>query len=371
MRRFLLIFAALLALSSAEMVAAEPKIHALMIGDATPAAQWGKLQPNITLDIVSMATMLWENVQPEQLNVVVLTLEENSDARPSTILAALQELQSGPNDTLLVYYTGHGAADDGGHYFSLAGGKLYREDLKRRMQALKPRLAVLISDCCNVRSDGKAYFAPAPRINEPAHLTPVIESLLIKPGGVVDINGSSPGESAFFIPEAKRSGALPGSLFTKALTTFVRNSRSKTSSWDELLTHVSTNIHVAFRTGYPQGASLAKGGLVQHDQTVYAIEYPDMPEKKGPRTGVKVRDQQGGGAWIFALDAGSPATRVYDLASRKYVSLQPGQRIVAANGKPVKTAAEFAAIVRDSPQLLRFSLQSGDASRDFLMRLRY
>ncbi len=110
----------------------------------------------------------------------------------------------------MVYYTGHGAADDQGHYFSLAGGKLYRDDLKREMQRRKPRLAILISDCCNVRSDGKAYMAPGVNIESPRAATPISTALFLEPRGVVDINGCSPGESAFFVPETKLQQDLPG-----------------------------------------------------------------------------------------------------------------------------------------------------------------
>ena len=142
-------------------------------------------------------------------------------------------------------------------------------------------------------------------------------------------------------------------------------------TWNDLLLEVGTNVHLAFRTGYPQGAKIAKGSAVQHDQTVYAIEYPNMPEKQGPRTGVKVRDENGRGAMIFAVDADSPATKVYDLTTKKYVSLRPGQLIVSANGKPITSASDLSASVVASPQILRFTIEDGRSKTEYLMRLRY
>ncbi len=94
---------------------------------------------------------------------------------------------------------------------------------------------------------------------------------------------------------------------------------------------------------------------MQRDQTVYAIEYPKMPEKQGPRTGFKVHDDQGRGALIFAVDADSPAAKVFDLNAKKYVSLKPGQRVVAANGKSIANINELVSVIRESPQILRFN----------------
>lgn len=364
-----LLFVFLITLAPA--VAKEPKIYALVIGDATPAAQWGKLLPNITLDVLAIQVMLWENQPAERLELISMTLESNEDAKPANILSALAELKPTEDDTLLVYYTGHGAVDDHGHYFAIAGGKLYRDDLKREMQRRKPRLAILISDCCNVRSDGKAYMAPAPEIKEPSIPTPIITALFLEPRGVVDLNGSSPGESSFFVPEAKLQQDLPGSIFTKAFTKYVREHRKTRPTWNDLLLEVGTNVHLAFRTGYPQGAKIAKGSAVQHDQTVYAIEYPNMPEKQGPRTGFKIRDENGRGAMIFAVDAASPAAKVYDLTTKKYVSLRPGQLIVSANGKPITSASDLSAVVVASPQILRFTIEDGRSKTEYLMRLRY
>lgn len=370
MRSLIALLLALLFLVSSGN-AAEPKVYALVIGDATPAAHWGKLLPNITLDILAIQVALWDNLPKDQLELITLTLEEDADARPANILAGLERLKPGENDTLLVYFTGHGAVDDHGHFFSLAGGKLYREDLKREMLSRKARLTVLISDCCNVRSDGMSYIAPAPLLKRPSLVSPAFASLLLKPQGLVDLNGSSPGESSFFTPEDRQGGGLPGSLFTKALVEYLRTHQKHSPKWNDLLVDVGNKVHIAFRAGYPQGASIAKGNVVQHDQTVYAIAYPEMPEKQGPRTGVKVRDQEGTGAWIFEVDPQSPAARVYDLTSRKYVSLQPGQLITVANGHRVTGAADLATLVKASPQILRFSASDSRGEREYLMRLRY
>lgn len=363
------VLAMFLAVSSA--AGAEPKVYALVVGDTTPAAQWGKLMPNITLDLLNMYVMLSENLPKPQLQLVTLDLEHNENATPQAILKGLDHLHPSSNDTLLVYFTGHGAADDHGHYFSLAGGKLYREELKREMLNKNARLTVLLSDCCNVRSDGRSFMAPAPRVEVPKTPTPLFQSLFLKPHGLVDVNGSSPGESAFFTSEKQALDEMPGSLFTKALTEYAHRNQERQPTWNDLLSEVGIKVHVAFREGYPQGASVAKGAVVQHDQTVYAIDYPDMPKKQGPRSGVHVRDHEGKGAWILSVDAGSPAAQVFDLSTHKYVSLQPGQLIVAANGRAVSGANAFAAVVKGSPQILRFTLADARGQHEYLMRLRY
>ena len=272
------------------------RLHAIVVGDLSPSAGWGKYAPNITLDMLTMYVVLHENVPEDRLEYLPVSIEADEDSAPQLLLRLLDELHPKPNDTLLFYYTGHGAADDRGHYFALAQGPLYRDDLLNQLRGKGARLTVLLSDCCNARSDGRAYLAPAPRVNEPPTITPVFQSLFFEPRGVVDVNSSSPGESAFFVPETEASKTMPGSLFTKQLADWFTQQKRRSATWDQLLRSVSLQVHVAFRDGYPRGAEVAKGAARQMDQNVYAVAYPGMPERSGPRTGLIVRDHAGHGA---------------------------------------------------------------------------
>ncbi|MEQ9407480.1 MAG: caspase family protein [Fuerstiella sp.] len=360
--------------------AAGPVVHAVIVGDTSPAAQWGKYVVNVTMDTTNMFSALTANLPQARCQVYPLTLEEDDWSTPENVLGQIQEVSLRPEDTFLFYFSGHGGADDRGHYFRLAGGKLYRSDVRAAMQKKGARLNVVLSDCCNVRGDGFAYFAPGIDDRSPSRPSPLFESLLLKPSGWVDVNASSPGEAAFFRkpppPDADPFAdpkLMPGSLFTSELTEFFQKRSNLSISWHDLIRVLSVDVHLAFRANYPRGAAPAKGLPAQTGQHVYAIEYPGMPEKSGPRTGLIVRDYQGRGALIATVPADSPGRRVYDVANQKYTALQAGQVVVAANETTVKSAADLVAAVQSSPQLMRLLVQDerGVATREYLLTLRY
>jgi hypothetical protein len=352
--------------------AAAQRVHALIVGDASPSAQWGVLQPNIQLDVIGMSVLFWNHVPSRQLNLIVLTIETDELATPRTIFDVLDEFRPAPDDVVVVYFSGHGGVDDRGHYLWLAGGRLYREELRQRMQRSGARLVVLLTDCCSTRSDGQRYYAPAPRITPPSTMAPALRSLLNNAAGVVDINASGPNESAFFVPTSDQFDVMPGSLFTTALVEFVTENREKPLRWDDLLRSVSFRVHLAFRNGYPDGAKAAKGAEVQRDQNVHAFDYPGMPVREGPRTGMTIRDHNGRGAMITSVSPDSPAARAYDLLRRQYVALRPSQLIVNANGQTIHAADDFLKATAESPQVMRLSVEDASGSRrDYLLRLRY
>jgi hypothetical protein len=65
------------------------------------------------------------------------------------ILAYYENLQTGPTETLVFYYSGHGGYHlSKGHFLALHWGKLYRSALLAAMKKQQPRLVVVLTDCC-------------------------------------------------------------------------------------------------------------------------------------------------------------------------------------------------------------------------------
>ncbi|MCM2375076.1 caspase family protein [Aporhodopirellula aestuarii] len=350
----------------------EPTVHAVIIGDTSPAAGWGALAVHITADTVGMYASLANGLPESQFRYYPLSLEDDQWATPDNIMSYLAEVNVRPNDTLLFYYSGHGAADDKGHYFHLAGGKLYRDDVRRAMETKSARLNVLLSDCCNLREDGFSYFAPGIRESPPLRAKPIFEALLLRPTGWVDLNASSPGEGAFFGSDDPEKGGFPGSLFTTALLNLWENQSNTSMTWDEAVDHVRVDVYLAFRQTYPKGAAPEAGFDSQTQQNVYAYSYPGMPPRTGPRTGMTVRNHSNPGALIVRAQPDSPATHAFDVAKQTFVSLQPGQNIVRANDTEIQRVEDLVAVAADSPQLMRLMIQNtnGTAS-EFLISLSY
>ena len=79
-----------------------------------------------------------------------LRVISKEDVRPDVIVNYFRRVRSGPNDVLLFYYTGHGAIFEGqGHVLTTSHGNLLRETLRKEMTARRPRLCVILTDCCS------------------------------------------------------------------------------------------------------------------------------------------------------------------------------------------------------------------------------
>lgn len=372
------VFTLLVCLISFTSSAHAQKLHAILVADLSPAAKWGAFRPNLEDDILHMQDMLEHGCPVSRLAAEQYWLERNADSAPSTVLNAIAELRANRNDTILIYYTGHGGLDNRGSYFHMAGGKLYRDEVIAAAKEHGTRLVVLLSDCCNSRDDGRAETAPRAGHFERDDYSPLFQSLFVDPKGVVDVNACGPSESAFFLPPPKQDGDEMGSLFTTAMTRWAKEKNEDRSSWDELLGDVGVQVHLMFREAYPEGIAAAKGAAVQRDQNVFARSYPGMPSNKGVRLGIAVRESvDGAGPEIAAVVEGSPATKAYDIDNESYLSLSlaKGKRIAAMNGRPIASPKEFEDAVKASPQIMRLTIAGDDPTertgRDFLVRLSY
>ncbi|HBJ35126.1 MAG TPA: hypothetical protein DDZ51_10305 [Planctomycetaceae bacterium] len=347
-------------------------LHAIVVGDVSPSAGWGKYTSAVAMDMALVSSAITENMPERQVNLVRFEISEDEYSSPANLLETVNELTVGPSDAILFYFTGHGSVDDQGQYLALAAGKLHRKDLLSALLAKRARMVALITDCCNTRSDGYLYAAPYIEVTSPRAPTPLFKSLFLDKVGVVDITSSSPGESAFFLPYQEDPPGSPGSIFTTAWLNWVKQEKQSARSWDDLVRGVSLRVHQSFRDFYPKGATIAKGAPIQTQQNVFAFQYPDMPAHEGPRTGLVVRDFPGRGAVITDVTQGSPATQAFLIRQDRFVSLKPQQVIVSVNGKTTLNTAAVGEAIRQSPQIMRLSVRDPmQGTIEVLVRMKY
>jgi hypothetical protein len=94
-----------------------------------------------------------------------LDVLHGAGATPERVVAYYRTLKVAPTEALLCYYSGHGGTELGrGHFLEMKGGRLFRSELRAAMESRRPRLLVLLSDCCASYVSGP-LGGPTGRVN--------------------------------------------------------------------------------------------------------------------------------------------------------------------------------------------------------------
>ena len=213
-------------------VAASPsRLFAVVIA-ATSDENLGKF---IESSLSDLEGHLRSNITKERLELRVL---KDGDCSHSNFVKTLETLGSTSNDSLLVYYLGHGAYDRkfessdpyGGHFLDFPGSDLLRKTVWDHMETTPARLRILVTDACNVQSI--AQFPIPYRTTETTRTvsgrgaTP-LEWLLLGHKGRCDFGAASKGEYAWYSNDI-------GGWFTSQWI----ESSAKRMSWDEVKNEV-------------------------------------------------------------------------------------------------------------------------------------
>lgn len=138
-------------------------LHVLIAVDTDDAggATWGR-------DGANMKALIESSFQKQKLagrfQIEVFT---DKNVTAEKILGYYRSLKIGPDDGLLFYYSGHGGFHIAkGHFLALTRGLLDRKALIDSMEALKPRLCVVLTDCCANYAGGAFKTEPKGEVVE-------------------------------------------------------------------------------------------------------------------------------------------------------------------------------------------------------------
>ena len=176
----------------------ESRVHVLLVGDTNDP----KIGHSAGVDLDNLAGLFRQLLPESRLQMQILRGDEVNKA---SILQRINAVRPTADDAFVFIWTGHGAYNNGGHYFSLPNGDgLYRRDVLTAMRLFGPRLVVLLSGSCNeisyapVQRVYRPYVCIYPTVHhEPARISPIAEELFLKSRGVVDVNGASEGQLGF------------------------------------------------------------------------------------------------------------------------------------------------------------------------------
>jgi hypothetical protein len=281
------------------------------------------------------------------------------------------------------------------------------------MARKRPRLAVLITDSCNLQVPSGMGPGPSPMLMPPRRITPLFETLFIRSRGVVDINSSSEGQVSV--------GAIGGGLLTLSLAYlgnqpnfrpypgFTRPPRStrpnrtgakipsvdhsmamaeffggqtehglhgnfdpdkppfgiwfayqdQNLNWEAVRGLLDKKVHALFKIAAPKGWD--NGEKVQKTQTP---RFYSLPKTEGGTSRVRPlretrkppREQVGGPR---------PLPRRW---SRPIYRPEVGDRITEVNGQPIRNMNDYIRAVKNSPKTMTFVLWEARTGKTFVLR---
>lgn len=186
------------------IVANQAKLNVLIIA----LTEDPTLGPSVQTTLASVKAFFEDNFDRQRTSIQSLTGNACSSSR---IIEAIQSIGSGFDDTVIVYYMGHGAFDvrfnndpHGGHFFDLPGKDLLRRTAWDYLESIPGRFKLLISDSCNVESvaDPDSRFKIASRVETRQIRGPTAaEWLFLGYQGSCDINAASRNEFAWYSPD--------------------------------------------------------------------------------------------------------------------------------------------------------------------------
>jgi hypothetical protein len=309
---------ACLALSAPRDAAAEEaddatRVHVLLVIDSNDP----EIGTSVETDLGRIRKLVEWGLPEPRRSVVVL---QGNDVTPQRILAHYEKLEVRPTETVFFYYAGHGAWYTGGHYLRMQQGKglLERKDLLAAIAAKKPRLAVVLTDCCST------YVGATMFVTQLSPDPSVFRDLFFRHRGVVDVTAAQKGQVA--VGDEARGGAFTAALWD-VLTEMPRATLDANEdgvvSWAEMMHEVSKATQGNFSATQPRG--LVVKGRRHEKQTPHVFgKLADPPTRPVPpsklRLGVDLKEVEGGGVEIVAVRAGSPAA---------WIGFRVGERIVS------------------------------------------
>jgi len=287
------------------------------------------------------------------------------DLTKEGVMRTIAEFQPGPDDAFVFLFSGHGAHNDDGHYFVMADGEgLYRSDVIKAMRQTGVRLVAALSNGCNVRSDRRVTHSTfRPSMHMPEHvigsgsIAPLFDELLLKPYGVIDINGASEGETT-------RASAPRGSTSLRPLCDCFRENRNRRLSWKTVVRELNGKIEAELKKRYPQCA----------EEDIHTAKVWSLPNTdQGLRLGVAAADNGGHGVLITGVFEGYPGTRIEDASTGQTFALEPYDVILSVNGLEIRNLTDYRNGVKGSPQEMAFTIRDCRTGRAAAMkaRLRY
>lgn len=328
------------------------KLHVVVITDDLDQ-EVGK---STAIDRGNIISLFTNNIAAEQLSLIEVPAVSLS---VDTIVRTLQGLVINRDDSVFVYFAGHGALQpDGAPLLQVQGELFLRSLVSNLVEARSPYFYGLFTDCCSVSaSDFEMHdMVPVEYSGTSEPQTPVLLTyLMLETPGRIDITTAKPFQKAL------GSDTL-GGLGTKVFCDYIWRNRFARKDWDEVFRGVRNSMPIGFEWAQPEGAGRAPffvhQGVIQKTQTLYSYR---------PMYGKNMNDARLG----VSCDFQGVITVVLENSVASQVGLRVGDDIISINGNPVHTDRDVALNIVFSGRNLQLKTRSlaTNESRDYNVQL--
>ena len=271
-----------------------PKVHALLIllGNDTNIRKSVETNANTMQTVlrrlsgncvVRMTVMVSEDETTGTITEKTLiegnVKSENSTKQVGIIKADqisdwIHKLKPENDDTLLIYYSGHGMINEDGMHIlqfdpNVTTDSVPRAHLRKLLQQKQCRLKMLITDTCSRHDDISPQTPESAAVKVVHKKQQYTEDLFLKHHGILDITAASPGQDAW--GNSKVGGYFTASL-NESLTASTDTNKDKFLSWEEVFsaTYAKTQEHFQ---GIPFGEN-NRHGAEQTTQKPFSHSLP-------------------------------------------------------------------------------------------------
>ena len=343
MRRVWAIAAVCVLVSSAAQPCRAQSLYLMTACERDPALNLGN---TVILDEDNVLQFFRNHVPADRLKITRLQQEQ---LNPKGVIEAISKVAPTSKDTLVFYYSGHGAYNDKtGHYFDLGPrGPLPRSTVREALVARKAKFTALLTDCCfsfkrtlTDSPDDTSLFSRMKSNNQSVtSVSRIADSLFFSPTGVADWTSCSKGQVSVGYDDH-------GSLFTQVLIQYMDKHKDEAIDWNKLTTDckqlVIKNFKIIEKAGVDRTGNDGKPNQFTQDPTAFFLPgigeiaqretAGDAENNNTPRFGARVRVNEGPGVKIVSVREGTPA---------KKLGLEAGDVILSIGTTIIRTLDDF------------------------------
>jgi hypothetical protein len=254
------------------------RVHLIAVGD-TLDKDIGKF---VKEDLEILVSTFEQIGKKSLLPPVVL---KDMDCNPAAINESLDKLHIHSGDTVVFYFTGHGAYDkENGQFLQIprlgndgdVSRNNLRDKLKEWVDKRQIRLGVMMTDMCNLQKLIAMLKPPLPQgvgAAAPFDDLPIFKALFLESEGFVDVSSASTNEAAATYPQftfpGDQEGICDGSIYSTVFSNLLKLHENDRLSWETFLNQkVKPKVQLEFQKNFKDGIDLPDGVTTQRTQTV-------------------------------------------------------------------------------------------------------